>query len=268
MPKLIRTFAFRYPYYANATNYFPIRRAANESQYTLGRTLLQEAYLIVDYERANFTVAQAIFPDPLANANIVSISPPGQIEPSSNSSELSKGAKAGIAVGCVALASLLAAMVFFLFRRRRQRHTRRTIGAHGNVSELHGAAVSEIDSASTASPHPHKILSGTQEIDGTPRAELASPFPGKSFVSVNEVPQELETPSSTMQPRFEEVTASEYNSYRSERELNSRIASEELGGMDSHISGSDIREYVVSPLEGRSIERTSVVSPLAGRFCK
>ena len=51
------------PYYSNATNYFPLRRAANESQYTLGRTFLQEAYIIVDYERSNFSVNEAHFLD-------------------------------------------------------------------------------------------------------------------------------------------------------------------------------------------------------------
>lgn len=32
-----------YPIYENATNYFPLRRASEESQYTLGRVFLQEA---------------------------------------------------------------------------------------------------------------------------------------------------------------------------------------------------------------------------------
>ena len=32
-----------YPIYPNATNYFPIRRAANATQYTIGRAFLQEA---------------------------------------------------------------------------------------------------------------------------------------------------------------------------------------------------------------------------------
>jgi hypothetical protein len=32
-----------WPIYSNATNYFPLRRAANNTQYTLGRTFLQEA---------------------------------------------------------------------------------------------------------------------------------------------------------------------------------------------------------------------------------
>lgn len=36
-----------WPIYENATNYFPLRRADNSTQYTLGRTFLQEAYAIL-----------------------------------------------------------------------------------------------------------------------------------------------------------------------------------------------------------------------------
>jgi len=32
-----------YPIYPKATNYFPIRRASNNTQYVIGRTFLQEA---------------------------------------------------------------------------------------------------------------------------------------------------------------------------------------------------------------------------------
>jgi hypothetical protein len=45
-----------HPFYTVRTNYFPIRRAKNSTQYTLGRTFLQEAYVIADYERANFSI--------------------------------------------------------------------------------------------------------------------------------------------------------------------------------------------------------------------
>lgn len=49
------------PFTPNATRYFPLHRAANETQYTLGRTFLQEAYLTVDWERGNFSVSQCLF---------------------------------------------------------------------------------------------------------------------------------------------------------------------------------------------------------------
>lgn len=42
----------------NTTRYFPIRRANKERAFVLGRTFLQEAYLIVDWERQNFSVSQ------------------------------------------------------------------------------------------------------------------------------------------------------------------------------------------------------------------
>jgi hypothetical protein len=36
-----------YPIVANTTRYFPLKRAANATQYTLGRTFLQEAYAFI-----------------------------------------------------------------------------------------------------------------------------------------------------------------------------------------------------------------------------
>ncbi|MCJ1426407.1 hypothetical protein MMC29_004310 [Sticta canariensis] len=55
-----------YPIVESSSSYFPIRRAANQSQYTLGRTFLQEAYVIVDYERSNFSVNPCVFLDNVA----------------------------------------------------------------------------------------------------------------------------------------------------------------------------------------------------------
>ncbi|KAJ4297547.1 hypothetical protein N0V90_005439 [Kalmusia sp. IMI 367209] len=233
-----------YPYYENATRYFPIRRAANDSQYTLGRTMLQEAYLIVDYERANFTLAQAAFTDPLPSANILTIYPPGFSSATSNS-RLSTAAKAGIAIACIAFA-ILTAFVYLFYRRRRRR------SAHKNPSELGGRPISEAASSAVAPTAPRK-LSGPQELSGTPRAELAGPVYEKPCVSVNIIPQELETPVSTMRPRFEEVTVDEYVSYRS-REGVGVDGSTGISGVESQVS-DDGRQSVVSPLSGRFHER-------------
>ena len=51
-----------YPMEVNTTRYFPLQRATNESQYTLGRTFLQEAYVshrlrIVIVEKADHIVS-------------------------------------------------------------------------------------------------------------------------------------------------------------------------------------------------------------------
>lgn len=45
-----------YPGFSDTRHYFPLRRASNVTQYTLGRAFLQESYLIADYERRSFTL--------------------------------------------------------------------------------------------------------------------------------------------------------------------------------------------------------------------
>jgi hypothetical protein len=62
----------KYPYVPNATYYFPLKRASDASQYTLGRVFLQEAYLTVDYDRNNFSLSQCTF-DQGAPPQILSI---------------------------------------------------------------------------------------------------------------------------------------------------------------------------------------------------
>jgi len=106
------------PFYSNATNYFPLRRAANETQYTLGRTFLQEAHIIVDYERSNFSINQAVFRDPNPE-HVVMIQPKGLALPGtpSHHHHLGPGAIAGITVGAVAFISAIITIVFFFARK-------------------------------------------------------------------------------------------------------------------------------------------------------
>jgi hypothetical protein len=106
-----------WPIYSTATNYFPIRRAANDSQYTLGRTFLQEAYIVVDYETKNFTLAPAAFPDTTINSVIVPVAAAASLTVQSKSS-LSAGAIAGVVVGGIVVLAAIAALVIWLRRRR------------------------------------------------------------------------------------------------------------------------------------------------------
>jgi membrane protein implicated in regulation of membrane protease activity len=117
-----------YPYYNNATNYFPIRRAANSTQYLIGRTFLQEAYIIADYDRGNFTVAQARPPSDAVPSQLVTIKQPsnivelGSIGGGGSSSGLSAAATGGLLGGLAVLVLILAALVaMFIQRRRKQR---------------------------------------------------------------------------------------------------------------------------------------------------
>lgn len=110
------------PIYNNATNYFPIKKSSNGIN-ILGRTFLQEAYIVVDYERANFTVAPAVFSDIMPSEDLVTIfnttySPP-KSSSESDKSGLAAGTIAGIVIGIIAAFALIGGIAFFYYRRRR-----------------------------------------------------------------------------------------------------------------------------------------------------
>jgi hypothetical protein len=239
-----------WPYYPNATNYFPIRRAANDTQYVLGRTLLQEAYLIVDYERENFTVAQALFSDPLPPAKIVTItSKADEANSQGGSSGLSTGAIVGVAIGAVVLISI-AVIAFFLIRRRRTKKQTYEL-ANNPISDT--GSVHYLDSTT-----PMKSQ-GLSELSGTPLTELDSPhvasFPSdqKGPVSINEIPQELHAESRTpITPRWEEVhmpLQPPRYPYDADRDSNGSRSVSQFPSDDGYGSGEGPRSGV-SPLTG------------------
>ena len=106
-----------YPVVNNATRYFPLKQAQNDSQYTLGRAFLQDAYVIADYDRSNFSVSQAVFPNGSNTQQIVAIHRPGDILPLASRKALSTGAIVGIVVGAVAGSSV----IFLVVMRCRSR---------------------------------------------------------------------------------------------------------------------------------------------------
>jgi hypothetical protein len=119
------------PPYRNLTSdsrYFPLRRAANDGQITLGRTFLQEAYLMVDWERQNFSVSQVAW-IPNAEKKIVTIVPPGGGSPSENDATevvesapaLSNGSIIGIAVSIFVVATIIATLSLLLWRANRRK---------------------------------------------------------------------------------------------------------------------------------------------------
>ncbi|RDW77801.1 hypothetical protein BP6252_05854 [Coleophoma cylindrospora] len=125
-----------YPFVPNSTYYFPLRQAENSTQYTLGRTFLQEAYLTADYGRSTFRISQCVF-EAGATENITTIystdqsttsgttsptstSTSGSNSTTSSSSTISGGAIAGIVVACV-VAIGAAGLLYFFLRRRQQK---------------------------------------------------------------------------------------------------------------------------------------------------
>jgi hypothetical protein len=110
------------PIYTNTTNYFPIRKSSN-GIYILGRTFLQEAYIIVDYERANFTVAPAATFSNMPTEDLVTILSTSYVPPThapdSGKGGLAAGAIAGIVIGIIAAFLLIGGGAFLYYRRRR-----------------------------------------------------------------------------------------------------------------------------------------------------
>jgi hypothetical protein len=124
---------------------FPIRLASNDSQYILGRTFLQSAYLSVDYERNTFNLSQALYPSSAAKENVVSILPPNLAiqgtETSSTRVALSTGAIVGIAIAGAAF--LLVAVVLLLLYRRNKK-AKATKANDTDDTELQGIVAHEM----------------------------------------------------------------------------------------------------------------------------
>lgn len=114
----------------NSTRYFPLQRAQNDTQYTLGRTFLQEAYLSVNWETAKFNVSQVSW-NTSAVESLVAMPPSSNVSSTSGfdariaeadtSGSLPTGAVVGAAVGGV-LGGLVvaAALVWWCLRRKKR----------------------------------------------------------------------------------------------------------------------------------------------------
>ena len=122
-----------YPTVNNASRYFPLKRAQNISQYTLGRAFLQDAYVIADYDRSNFSVSQAVFPNGSSTQQIVAIHRPGDTLSPTSHKPLSTGAIAGIAIAAVvSFSTITTAIIAYRFRKRNRKN------ASKNSSEVDG----------------------------------------------------------------------------------------------------------------------------------
>lgn len=155
--------------------FFPLERAANSTQITLGRTFLQEAYFIADYERHNFTLAQRVWNDS-APAEVVPIR---SVNSGSNSGPaLSIGAIVGIVVGAAAIV----AIVFVSFcivrcraklRTNAKRAEENSAAAFAMASQYKTIEELQGDDGKTEMPANEEVKSRI-EIDGSERpAELS-----------------------------------------------------------------------------------------------
>lgn len=186
------------PIVGNDTRWFPLKQAQNESQYTLGRTFLQEAYVIADYERKNFSVSQALFPSTSVQQNLVAIHAPDSTE-SATGQLMSTGTVAGIIVAVAAVLCICGLATWICMRRRRkQAKAGDAPGDFFGDDKSKLSAIEEMDSSETAvqeADDGHLMkpeLSAGRGVDG--RHELETKEDAKE-IAASVVPVELEAPS-------------------------------------------------------------------------
>jgi hypothetical protein len=133
--------------------YFPLKRAANETQYTLGRVLLQETYMIADYDRAALSLFPAVFPDSSAELSLVTIYPPGDMRGVTTTTTtttvdpqggLSRTTIVGIVVGSIILLVSVAAGVLFYTNRSRRELARKAASETSTPEEKGGLPSGQI----------------------------------------------------------------------------------------------------------------------------
>lgn len=110
-----------YPLMPTPSRYFPLMRATNNSQYTLGRSFLQEAYLIADYERRTFTISQCDWSPASPITKIVPIMPVTSEHLHSSRRRVSTKAIAGAAVGGGVAFFLALALLYWRFSKLKPR---------------------------------------------------------------------------------------------------------------------------------------------------
>lgn len=185
--------------FSPATKYFPLRKAANDTQYTIGRAFLQETYLVVDYERNSFSVHQAKFAaDASTNPKLIDITRP------SNSSltgpkptgdhGLSKGAIIGIAVGIgVAVLCLIGILICCFYARRHRAAPTTDEKKENEPASPDQTLMKRLRNWLLGTPKPDRPA----EIDGTTRYPHEAPTDGGIMELPATTPQEL--PGSTVE---------------------------------------------------------------------
>lgn len=154
------------------TYYFPLKQATNADQYTLGRTIMQEIYMIANFENGTMSLFNVMYPTNASSADIVTICPndsPNCALGHASSSTLSAGAIAGIVVGAVVVLLLIIGAVWYKwFRKPKYLPAPSNRDSGGTFG---GADKAELD-ASTSMGSPRNELDGFY----APKPELDSGY--------------------------------------------------------------------------------------------
>jgi hypothetical protein len=181
--------------------YFPLRRAANGSQYTLGRAFLQEVYLSADWERDVVNISQAVFNSPSLPQVIVSIEPVNKTiqsgsSPAQSSKALSIGITAGVAVGAIVLSFVLVGNAWWCHNRRKRAKKEAKVWHDSPIEEFVKAELG----ANAFHEKPLTEMRSKIELDGQTVEELDAPhgvqeFPSHQMSAADATPPIYELPT-------------------------------------------------------------------------
>jgi hypothetical protein len=238
------------------SRFFPIRHAEKETQFVLGRTFLQEAYLIVDWERQNFSVSQIDWTYG-GDEEIVSILSPsitGEPYPWENvSRRLSTGSIIAIAVGGGFVLAMIASVVGYCsWRKRFNKRAAEEEATFASETTAAGKTISSEKSEESGSP--------SREDEGTnvfPKAELPAELERRN---ANAYVKDGETSSPAgfgMSSPMVEVA----NTERQVFEMEGDLPSQEAGGRQlSEKESMMVRERIYNGVDPHSSAGVSPVT--------
>ncbi|KAH9835972.1 putative peptidase A1 family protein [Teratosphaeria destructans] len=227
-----------YQYVSNNSYYFPLRRAANDTQYTIGRTFFQEAYLTVNWESQRFNVSQRIWNDtssesivtvPSFNGTSAAYINPG-IFKTGGKQGLSEGAMAGIAVGAFTALVLLVLFLFWIWLCRRKaaraRAENEKLGHldHDDSTFSHGARATVFPEAQLdgSSPSSTRSPGGIRDVDTTPGSPNNASWPANGRDSLSTPVRSQGTHAATQSSSQVGTSILETRSIGNPREADSR----------------------------------------------
>jgi hypothetical protein len=185
---------------------FPIKRAPS-SIAVLGRVFFQEAYVIVDYDRNNFSISQTTNSTSLLEArskaqaanisfpsltNITSIHSKNATDPSST--KLGMGTIAGIVIGIILGISLVVALFWlFIIKPKRQEKKRKEEEAAEKTENTDGIrTISELTAKPSHRKHMPEAQNFDSEIHEMEQNSKPGELDGNAVAELEQKPAELE----------------------------------------------------------------------------
>ncbi|KAL8767209.1 MAG: hypothetical protein Q9209_006214 [Squamulea sp. 1 TL-2023] len=214
---------YRADFDAAPIRYFPIQRADNDSQLTLGRTFLQEAYITTDYEHANFSVSQCKFEEPVrkeivpilpAKLDTISSFPPNPSStagPHQNSSfPLSRQVIIGVVVGSLlgsATLLVICTKLYLSWRRRNRLQSSSKTALLSSAEEIQRAFETSSERSFTSFDKPNsatvrELFTLPGELPGHPEI-FELPHSGSELPKPPSTPGQALNPPSNPRRRYE-----------------------------------------------------------------